>query len=119
MPLIKVQTNVPRPSPQACNQFINDLSSMLATALGKSEDYVMTLFESSCPMTFGASNDPTCYLEVKSIGDMTEKQTQHISEAVCAHVQHHLNIAPNRTYIEFSNAQRHLWGWNSQTFAVS
>jgi hypothetical protein len=31
-------------------------------------------------------------------------------------VAQHLAIAPERIYIEFSNAARQLWGWNGATF---
>ena len=117
MPLIKVQTNTAQPHEDATQQLLRDLSSMLADTLGKSEAYVMTMLEPSCPMTFGGSNEPACYMEVKNIGNMTAEQTQQISETACTCVEKHLRVAPSRTYIEFNDAQRHLWGWNSKNFA--
>ena len=117
MPLIKVQTNAEHPTPETTGQLLSELSAMLADALGKSEAYVMTLLEPPCSMTFGGSDEPTCYMEVKNIGTMTAEQSQRITEMACTCAEKHLGIAPSRIYIEFNDAQRHLWGWNGNTFA--
>ena len=117
MPLIKVQTNV-ADIPQADAQALLDsLSNLLAETLGKSEAYVMTMLEPTTTMTFGGSPEPASYMEIKNIGTMTNAQTQTISEAACELAHQHLGVSPERTYLEFNDAQRHLWGWNSKTFA--
>ena len=117
MPLIKVQTNVADISPARAESLLTGLSKLLAQALGKSEDYVMTVLEPTTTMTFGGSSDPASYMEIKSIGTMTNEQTQAMSEAACQLALEHLGVSPERTYLEFNDAQRHLWGWNSKTFA--
>ena len=117
MPLIKVQTNVADVSESTAETLLNSLSSLLASVLGKSEAYVMTVLEPPTTMTFGGSSEPASYMEIKNIGQMTNEQTQQISEAACKLANDHLGVAPDRTYLEFNDAQRHLWGWNGKTFA--
>jgi hypothetical protein len=35
----------------------------------------------------------------------------------CQEIQSRLGVPKNRIYIEFNDAERHLWGWNGGTFA--
>ncbi|MCK5919804.1 MAG: hypothetical protein KAG66_02615, partial [Methylococcales bacterium] len=38
------------------------------------------------------------------------------SRALCELVENELGIPADRIYIEFSNPERHMWGWNEGTF---
>jgi len=116
MPLIKVQTSVPKPEPTQIETFLKTLSSKLANHLGKPESYVMTALETEIPMTFGGTTDPVCYIEIKNIGKMSPNQTKSMSQDFCQVVQQELGVPANRIYLEFSDAERHLWGWNGGTF---
>ncbi|MEG3436235.1 phenylpyruvate tautomerase MIF-related protein [Pannus brasiliensis CCIBt3594] len=117
MPLIKIQTSVPSPADETVDELLKTLSSKLAKHLGKPESYVMTALESDARMTFGGTFDPVCYIEVKNIGRMTPEQTQIMSNDFCQEIQSRLGVPKNRVYIEFADAERHLWGWNGGTFA--
>lgn len=90
-------------------------SAKTAEILGKPESYVMTLVEDKISMTMSGSFEPTAYVELKSI-NLPEEQTSNLSQSLCQHIGSALKISPNRIYIEFSNAQRHLWGWDGRTF---
>jgi phenylpyruvate tautomerase len=116
MPLIKVQTSVQKPEPTQVETLLKTLSSKLASHLGKPESYVMTAFEAEIPMTFGGTTDPVCYIEIKNIGKMSPSQTKNMSQDFCQVVQEELGVPANRTYLEFADADRHLWGWNGSTF---
>jgi len=115
MPLIKVQTSISSPQKSDVEAMLKDLSSSLATHLGKPESYVMTAFEGDVPMTFGGSTDPVCYIEIKSVGTMGTK-TQAMSQEFCTKVESALGVPKNRTYIEFADAPGSMWGWNGTTF---
>lgn len=115
MPLIKVQTSVSAPTNDTVEGFLKQLSASLAKHLSKPEAYVMTAFEANTPMTFGGTSDPTCYVEIKSIGLMPE-QIQVMSRDICSQIQDALGVPPNRTYIEFTPSPGDRWGWNSKTF---
>ena len=66
-------------------------------------------------LVFAGDNNPAAYLELKSI-NLPESETAQISSALCELVSDQLGIDKNRIYIEFSNAERHMWGWNGATF---
>ncbi len=75
MPLIKVQTSIENLDRKDVKILLTNLSSKLAKHLGKPESYVMTSFEADVSMTFGGTFEPTCYLEVKSVGYMGSSKT--------------------------------------------
>lgn len=66
-------------------------------------------------MMFAANDAPAAYLEMKSIG-LPEDSTAELSVSLCRLTSKSLNIDPGRIYIEFINAERHLWVWSSSTF---
>lgn len=116
MPLIKVQTSVDAPEPAAVEGLLKTLSGKLAKHLGKPESYVMTAFEPNVAMTFAGTVEPVCYIEVKSIGNMSPAQTKAMSQDFCQTINEKLTVPANRIYIEFADAKAALWGWNGSTF---
>lgn len=116
MPLIKVQTSVASPNPAQVEGLLKQLSSRLASHLGKSEAYVMTAFEANVPMTFAGSSDPACYVEIKNVGTIGGHKTKAMSADFCAHLEEALGVPRTRIYIEFADAQGSMWGWNGGTF---
>ncbi|NEO85930.1 MAG: hypothetical protein F6J87_17000 [Spirulina sp. SIO3F2] len=116
MPLIKVQTSIAAPEPSAVESLLKTLSGKIAEHFGKSEAYVMTAFEPNVTMTFGGTTDPVCYIEIKNIGTMQPAQTKAMSQDFCQVIEDTLGVPANRIYLEFADAQRHLWGWNGRTF---
>lgn len=116
MPLIKIQSSVSAPTQTSINELLKTLSAKLAKHLGKPESYVMTAFEPNVAMTFAGSFDPVCYVEVKSIGNMSSAQTKAMSQDFCQQINEKLGVPTNRIYIEFANATGSMWGWNSDTF---
>ena len=116
MPLIKVQSSVTKPEKAKVESLLTSLSAKLAQHLGKPESYVMTAFESDVPMTFGGTLDPVCFVEIKSIGTMKPEQTKAMSKDFCQEIESELGVSANRIYIEFADAQRHMWGWDKSTF---
>jgi phenylpyruvate tautomerase PptA (4-oxalocrotonate tautomerase family) len=116
MPLIKIQTSVSQPANADVEIMLKSLSAKLAKHTGKPESYVMTAFEAEVPMTFGGSTEPTCYIEIKSVGTMKPDQTQAMSQDFCQEINQSLGIDKNRIYIEFADAKGTMWGWNGTTF---
>lgn len=116
MPLIKVQTSIETPNASQITDLLKQLSASLAKHTSKPESYVMTAFESGVPMTFGGTTDPTCYIEIKSVGSMSPTQTKAMSQDFCQQVNQALSVPMNRIYIEFADAKGAMWGWNGTTF---
>jgi len=114
MPLAKLQTNI------AINEadhstVLKRLSTLVAGELGKPESYVMVVIEPDTAMLFAGTDDPTGYLELKSIG-LPEAKTKQLSSALCTFINEQLGIEKDRIYIEFADAARVMWGWNGATF---
>ena len=114
MPYLKIQTNI-TPDTATREQLLHDLSTSVAELLGKPERYVMIAIEDGAPMIFGGNNGPLAYLELKSIG-LPDAKTAMFSVSLCSLVEKELGIPADRIYIEFADAERHMWGWNSAIF---
>lgn len=97
------------------NTICLSLSKLTAELLGKPESYVMILFDDKTTMTMSGSTEPSAYIELKSI-NLAEDQTSFLSDNLCQQLSELLKIPADRIYIEFTNAQRHLWGWDKKTF---
>ena len=114
MPYLKIQTN--RDVDEALSaELISNASKLVAEKLGKPERYVMVAMPPKVPMVFAGSDEPTVFMELKSIG-LSESQTGELSSALCQLMADDLGIAADRVYIEFADAPRKMWGWNSSTF---
>jgi phenylpyruvate tautomerase PptA (4-oxalocrotonate tautomerase family) len=94
---------------------IKQVSAAVAAMLGKPERYVMVALNHNPQMLFAGDDSPLAYLELKSIGLPTER-TGEFSRILSDLIAQQLQIPLDRIYIEFSDAQRHLWGWNAATF---
>jgi phenylpyruvate tautomerase len=114
MPLLKITTNREAPERQR-SELLKAASAHVARLLGKPERYVMVILEINNDMIFAGEASPVAYLELKSIG-LPEERTTELSNFLCELITGQLEIPADRIYIEFSNAERHLWGWNSTTF---
>jgi hypothetical protein len=66
-------------------------------------------------MAFAGDTSPCAYLELKSIG-LPQERTADLSRALCDLVENDLGIPASRTFVEFTDAPRALWGWDRRTF---
>ena len=114
MPYLKIQTNQTI-SPDQAQTLISKASKLVASDLGKPENYVMVALSPPVPMLFAGSDAPTAYLELKSIG-LPSSRTGDLSQALCTLIENELAISKDRVYIEFADAPRAMWGWNGSTF---
>ena len=115
MPYLKLQTNQSL-SEEEETGLCKIVSDCVAQTLGKSERYVMVSVESGVNMTFAASDEPCAFVELKSIGLATH-QTTDLSASICDMLQTNIGVSAERTYIEFSDAEPPMWGWDRKTFA--
>jgi phenylpyruvate tautomerase len=114
MPFLKIQTNQ-RLSESDARSLASQASISVAGLLGKPEAYVMVSVEYNAAMQFAGTDEPLAYLELKSIG-LPQSITASTSRALCDLIAKETGIATNRMYIEFTDAPRHMWGWNGDTF---
>lgn len=112
MPYLKIQTTEEL---LHADQLTGKASRLIAEILGKPEKYVMVTLEETAQMIFGGSSEPSVFCELKSIG-LPGTQTKEISEKLCSFIAEETGVPIDRIYIEFANAERHMWGWNGSTF---
>ena len=98
-----------------CSLWMSKRRGFLSLNLGKPEAYVMTALEPETAMTFAGTTDPVCYVEVKSVGQMSAAQTEAMSQDFCQQISNALSVPSDRIYIEFADAKGYLWGWNGRT----
>ncbi len=112
MPLLSINTNNKIDNTES---FALLASKITAEILSKPESYVMVIIRDEQTLTFAGNDDPAAFVEFKSLG-LPESDTAKFSSSLCDLINEQLGIDQNRIYIEFSNAERHMWGWNGATF---
>jgi phenylpyruvate tautomerase len=117
MPLLQIQTSSKAPTASDPVSLLQTLSGELSKLLGKPESYVMVSFENDATLLFGGTAEPACFAALKNIGTFAPEQTERLSAVLTKQLSAGLGVAPSRIYIEFVNAQAHLWGHDGGTFA--
>ena len=114
MPYLHIQTNLSIDQ-STVDSLIQRASELVAEHLHKPENYVMVAVSQRQTMMFAASTEPLAYLELKSIG-LPTNSTAGLSNVLCTLINSTIGVEKSRIYIEFANAERQMWGWNSKTF---
>ena len=114
MPYVKLQTNKSL-SREGKLDLLRDLTSLISKELNKPEKYVMTIIQDSQIMLFGNAEDSAAYVEFRSIS-LPEDQTRSLSRTLSLFLKDQLMIPSERIFIQFVNAERHMWGYNATTF---
>ena len=89
------------------------VSKLVADLTGKPENYVMTMIQLDNNMTFAGSDEPCCFMKIKSIGSLNPSS---MSKPLCELIASRTNINTNRVYIEFVDVKASNWGFNGSTF---
>jgi phenylpyruvate tautomerase PptA (4-oxalocrotonate tautomerase family) len=116
MPLLNLFSSAKQPDEPTRAQMLKSFSTLLARELGKPERYVMVGLVPRLEMSFAGSCEPACYAELKSIGQFSAEQAEHLSQVLCDAIAKALALPKDRIYIEFTNADGALWGFNGGTF---
>lgn len=112
MPVFKLQSNKRIENQEA---WMKEATSFLSETLSKPEKFIMIQVEENHNMMFAGSAEPLAYVELKSV-NLPESETNHFASEICAFLERTIKIPKERTYIEFANAQPHMFGWNGATF---
>ena len=116
MPLIKVHYAGETQTEQL-NQLTAVLSTILSSVLGKSEDFIMVIFQKTESQSFGCDLSlPSLYAEVKNVGFISTEISNQLSMDLTNALVESFDVSASRIYIEFQESARHHWGWNGKTF---
>ena len=110
MPLLNISTNK---KIQDEKIFLSKSSDFISSLLNKPENFVMVKLTDSLQMYFSGTNEPCCFIEIKSIGSI---EPSKMSKPICDFFSNELEIPTKRIYIFFQNVDSSMWAWNSRTF---
>jgi phenylpyruvate tautomerase len=114
MPLLALFSSAPPPA--EAEPLLRRLSALLAHELDKPEAYVMVSLTARPLMLFGGSAAPACYAELKNVGTLPPPRIEALSGTLSSELARGLGVPLDRIYIEFTNADGAMWGWNGSTF---
>ncbi|KFI68165.1 phenylpyruvate tautomerase MIF-related protein [Bifidobacterium magnum] len=82
---------------------------------GKTEQWLMCIFEDS-PMYFGGDDTtPSAYVEVNVFGDSVARENwEKLTTEIMGAFKAETNIPNDRTYIRYTATKD--WGWNGSNF---
>ena len=110
MPLLNISTNK---EIQNEEMLLSKSSDFIVSLLKKPENFVMVKLNDSLQMYFSGSNEPCCFIEIKSIGSI---EPSKMSKPICEFFSNELEISTERIYIFFQNVDPSMWAWNNRTF---
>ena len=110
MPLIRIES-----TKEISSNVLAQLSATAAETIGKPETYVM-VSASTAKIMMSGSDGNAAFLEVKSIGGLSQSVNQELTEKICSLLTDQLGISPERVYINFMEVPAGQWGWNNSLF---
>jgi phenylpyruvate tautomerase len=89
------------------------VSTAVAGALGKPEQYMVVAVETPAVLLFGGTDEPAAMVNVESIGGSCSKVAAAITKAL---VDAGLGIVASRVYVNFTGFTASEWAMAGSTF---
>ncbi|KAL3044834.1 macrophage migration inhibitory factor [Trematomus bernacchii] len=115
MPMFTVNTNVAKSDVPAA--LLSEATEQLAKYMGKPPQYIAVHINPDQMMMFGGKGDPCALCSLHSIGKISGAQNKQYSILLCGLLNKHLDISPDRIYINFTDMDAANVAWNNNTFA--
>lgn len=116
MPMLRIETSAELGADKA-RDVASKGSVLLAKALGKPEQYVMTSVSRAAAMSMaGKTETPCAFCVVRSIGGLTPDRCKELSRLICDFIEAELGVAPECVYLNFAEIDADSWGWDGTTF---
>lgn len=115
MPLMTICTTA-SVEPGTWPALLKECSAKVASLCGKPEAYVMTLAQPALAMTMAGTDEPSCFVEIRSVGRWSGQQTRTTSQALCELLSKRLGVARERIYLNFTDVEGSHWGFDGSTF---
>lgn len=113
MPMLTLRTNVIIPDDKL-EKLLAGLSTVVADAIGKPEQYVMVAVEQAS-LLMGGKPGPAAFIDLRSIGGLSPAVNSRLSTLLCDAMQHVLGIPGNRVFLNFTEVPGSHWGWDGST----
>lgn len=114
MPLLKIQLTEELSAEKKASMHTR-LCEIVSNVFSKPVSYIMVIIEQADISMAGKCGN-AAFIELRSIGGITSKNTGAFSEMVTHYVKNETGIPAERIYINFSDIPGSLWGWNGSTF---
>jgi phenylpyruvate tautomerase len=114
MPLLKLQFSEEL-SVEKKESMHKRLCEIVSGIFSKPPSYIMVIIEKTDISMAGNSGNAS-FIELRSIGGITPKNTAAFAESVTRYVNAETGIPSDRIFINFSDIPGTLWGWNGSTF---
>ena len=114
MPLLRLETTAALPEDKA-QTLVSSLSKVVAGTIGKPEQYVMVSI-SKAAMLMSAKSGEAAFVDIRSIGGLSDDVNRKLSQQVCKLLNESLGIPSERIYLNFTDVDAGNWGWNGSTF---
>lgn len=114
MPFFRLETNVSIKESDR-QPLVEKTSKFISRIVGKPETYVMVLIHDGVSVSFAGSSEPAALVSLGSIG-LQKEQCASLSEQICNFLDSELGVPGHRTYIEFRDLERSMFGWDGRTF---
>ena len=113
MPVI--HTHVSVPTTQEQRDTLKNLFGQAITAVpGKTENWLMCLFEDNVPMYFGGSDAPCLMADVCVFGKQSKESYVKMTAAVTELLSAECAVPADRIYVKYTEYDK--WGWNGGNF---
>lgn len=116
MPVIKTHATTPIPR-DAQLALKTAFGQAISTVPGKSEQWLMCLFNENAPIFFGGSDtEPSALIEASVFAreEVPANAWQQLTEQITPAVAETLGIDPARIYIQYASTPN--FGWNGSNF---
>ena len=114
MPYIKLTTSA-KVAPQTAESIKAAFGKAIENFPGKSEQWLMVSVQDCVPMWFRGDNSAdTAMVDVELLGAVNSAASSKMTADVCAILEKHLGIAPDRVYVKYTGYSD--WGWNGNNF---
>ena len=110
MPYINVSTSA---KVNDKDKLLKEISILISSLTNKSRRFVMAKIDDNCQMFFNNDNNPSCFLEIKSIGSLNPSE---MAKPISDFVYEKMGIPIDRIYISFEDVPASSWAWNGSTF---
>jgi phenylpyruvate tautomerase len=114
MPLLKLETTMVL-SEDKRKALLASLSKTVAETIGKPEQYVMVMVGQAAMVMSGSPGD-AAFVDVRSIGGLTDGVNRKLSQRVCKLLNDLLGVPESRVYLNFTEVEASNWGWNGSVF---
>eukprot|EP00794_Sanderia_malayensis_P014240 gene14240-15725_t len=114
MPMLDVTTNLDKE--KFDEAWMKEATDLIAKLLGKPNLYVMVNVVAGHQMSMGGSSEPCAIVHLSSIGQISEEKNK-VNYNPIADLLVKVGVPKNRMYVQFTDLQRNMVGWNGKLFS--